>query len=392
LVAIVDRASKRTRRVDPKLDSDAPLAGIRVRGDQVVQLSCAASRKEKPVAEQMTVAVDLATTVFEIAVSAKAGRIVKRCRLGRATLLRWFARRRPCRVLLEACGSAHYWARELERLGHRPLLLPAQHVRRYRNRNKTDRADTKALLEAYRNEEIRPVPVKSPSQQQLAALHRLRAAWLSARRARINTLRGLLREQGKLISPGARFVVPRALDLASDPESGLSETLRFALFEMAQEIRDHERRIEAVEQRLARLAQGSALALRLRTVPGVGLISSTAIAGFVGDLRRFPTARRFASYLGLTPREFSSGSTRRLGAISKRGDPYLRMLLVHGARALLAAAPKVKRPDPLRIRALELAARIGHNKAAVALANKLARYLWAVATRNEDFTPRPIAT
>ena len=336
--------------------------------------------------ENTTVAVDLAKSVFEIAVSPRAGRISERHRLSRAALLRWFARRRPCRVLLEACGSAHFWARELERLGHRPVLLPAQHVRRYRPRNKTDRADTKALLEAYRNEEIHPVPIKSPAQQELAALHRLRATWLSARTARINTLRGFLREQGTVISTGARYVVPRALELAGDADSGLSETLRFALFELAGEIREHERRVEDIERRLAALAQSNALALRLRTVPGIGLITATALAGFVGDLRRFGSGRRFASYLGLTPREHSSGSIRRLGAISKRGDAYLRMLLIHGARALLAAAPKAKRPDRVRTWALELAIRVGHNKATVALANKLARYAWAVATHEEDFT------
>ena len=292
-----------------------------------------------------TVAVDLAKSVFEIAVSPRGGRVTERHRLNRAALLRWFARRRPCRILLEACGSAHFWARELERMGHRPVLLPAQHVRRYRPRNKTDRADTKALLEAYRNEEIHPVPIKTPAQQQLATLHRVRAAWLSSRTARINTLRGLLREQGIVISTGARFVVPRAFELAGDADSDLSEGLRFALFELAREIQDYERRVGEVEQRLAVLAEQNALALRLRTVPGIGLISATALAGFVGDLRRFSSARKFASYLGLTPREHSSGSIRRLGGISKRGDVYLRMLLIHGARAVLAAAPKAKQPE-----------------------------------------------
>lgn len=341
--------------------------------------------------ENTTVAVDLAKSVFEIAVSPRGGRVSERHRLSRAALLRWFARRRPCRVLLEACGSAHFWARELERLGHRPVLLPAQHVRRYRSRNKTDRADTKALLEAYRNEEIHPVPIKSPAQQELAVLHRLRAAWLASRTARINTLRGFLREQGILISTGARYVVPRALELAGDVDSELSGTLRFTLFELAHEIRDYERRVGEIERRLAVLAEQNALALRLRTVPGIGLISATALAGFVGDLRRFPSARKFASYLGLTPREHSSGSIRRLGGISKRGDVYLRMLLIHGARAVLAAAPKARHPDRVRIWALELAARVGHNKAAVALANKLARYAWAVATHEENFADQRIA-
>ncbi|MFN7941120.1 MAG: IS110 family transposase [Thermoanaerobaculia bacterium] len=331
-----------------------------------------------------TVAVDLAKSVFEVAVSTRPGSVSQRLRLSRSGLVSFFSTLPPATVLLEACGTAHFWARELERFGHR-VLLPAQHVRRYRSGNKTDRADTKALLEAFRNEEIRPVPVKSPAQQQLAALHRLRSAWLGTRTARINTLRGLLREQGIVIPVGARHVVPRALELAGEDESGLSDGLRFALFELAREIRECERRLSDLEKRLAALAREDALAVRLRTVPGVGLITATALAGFGGDLRRFSSGRRFASYLGLTPRERSSGSIRRLGAISKRGDTYLRMLLIHGARAVLAAAPQMKEPDRLRSWALALAARIGHNKATVALANKLARYAWAVATREVTF-------
>jgi transposase len=233
------------------------------------------------------------------------------------------------------------------------------------------------------------VPVKTPAQQQLAALHRVRSAWLATRTARINTLRGLLREQGFVIPVGARHVVPRAVELAGDADSPLTDGLRFALFEVAQEIRDAERRLHDVEARLEALAKRNALAVRLRTVPGIGLLTATALAGFVGDLRRFASGRHFASYLGLTPRERSSGAIRRLGAISKRGDVYLRMLLVHGARAVLAAAPNVKQPDRLRSWAIELAARIGHNKATVALANKLARYAWAVATHERDFEMTP---
>jgi transposase len=343
------------------------------------------------VAERTCIAVDLAKSIFEIAVSTRPGRVAERHRLSRAQLLRFFARRAPATVLLEACGTAHFWAHEIERLDHRVVLLPPQHVRRYRPRNKTDRADAKALLEAFRNEEIRPVPVKTPAQQQLAALHRLRSAWLGTRTARINTLRGLLREQGITIPTGARHVVPRALELAGDVESSFSDALRFALFELAQEIRDVERRLDELEKRLAALAQADGHVQRLRSVPGIGLVTATALAGFVGDLRRFPSGRRFASYLGLTPRERSSGAVRRLGAISKRGDAYLRMLLIHGARAVLAAAPKMKQPDPVRRWAFALAVRVGHNKATVALANKLARYAWAVATRESEFHVQPTA-
>jgi len=337
------------------------------------------------VGKSTTIAVDLAKSVFEVAVSDCPGRVGERQRLSRAALLPFFAQRQPATVLLEACGTAHFWARELEALGHRVRLLPAQHVRRYRQGNKTDRADAKALLEAFRNEEIRPVPVKTPAQQELTVLHRLRAAWHGARTARINTLRGLLREQGVAIPTGAARFVSRALELAGDADSPLGESLRFAAFELVGEIRELERRIAETERRLEALGKQNALVQRLRSVPGIGLLTSTAIAGFVGDLRRFPSGRHFASYLGLTPRERSTGGTRRLGAITKRGDVYLRMLLIHGARAVLAAAAQQREPDSVRSWALAASQRLGHNKATVALANKLARFAWATATQERDF-------
>jgi transposase len=332
-----------------------------------------------------TIAVDVAQAVLEIAVSLRPGQVSARHRLQRGEVLPFFAQQPAATVLLEACGSASFWAREIQELGHIVVLLPPQHVRRYRTRNKTDRADAKALLEAFRNDEIRSVPAKTPAQQTLAALHRLRSAWLGTRTARLNTIRGLLREQGLSIPAGARRVVPQTLAWVEDAESSLTPALRFVLCEACAEVRELDERLRKVEAQLEALAKQTPLAVRLRRVPGVGLLTATAIAGFVGDLTRFPTSRHFASYLGLTPREHSSGSIRRLGAISKRGDLYLRMLLTHGARSVLAAAPRQNDPDRLRRWALQLAARIGHNKATIALANKLARYAWAVATKEVDF-------
>jgi transposase len=335
-----------------------------------------------------TIAVDVAQSIFEVAVSRFAGQIAQRPRLPRSEFLAFLARQPRATVVLEACGSASYWARQIEPLGHRVVLLPPRHVRRYRSGNKTDRTDAKALLEAFRNEEIRPVPVKSPEQQALAALHRLRSAWLDARTARLNAIRGFLREQGILLPRGARHVVPRTLACIEDAELALPAALRFALFEACCDVRELEQRLRRVEQQLETFAREFPLVARLRSVPGIGLLTATAIAAFVGDLTRFPSGRHFASYLGLTPREHSSGLVRRLGAISKRGDVYLRMLLTHGARSLLAAAVRHRNPDPLRRKAIALAARVGHNKATIAFANKLARYAWAVATRNSDFEVR----
>lgn len=338
-----------------------------------------------------TIAVDVAQAVLEVAVSHHPGQVASRHRLQRGEVLSFFAQQPAANVLLEACGSASYWAREIEKLGHRTVLLPPQHVRRYRTRNKTDRADAKALLEAFRNEEIRQVPVKTPAQQALAALHRLRSAWMGTRTARLNTIRGLLREQGLPIPVGARRVVPQTIAWVEDAESSLPAPLRFILFEACDEVRELDERLRKVEAQLTTLANETPLAVRLRSVPGVGLLTATAIAGFVADLTRFPTGRHFASYLGLTPREHSSGNIRRLGAISKRGDAYLRTLLTHGARSVLVAASRYNDPDRLRRWALDLAARVGHNKATIALANKLARYAWAVATREKNFELHAVA-
>jgi len=335
--------------------------------------------------EHTTIAVDLAKSVFEIAVSRHPGRVAERHRLSRDKFLSFFAERHPATVLLEACGSAHHWGRQIQALGHRVLLLPPHKTRPYVTGNKTDRSDAKGLLEAQRNEQIRPVPIKSLDQQALSTLHRLRSAWLAARTARINTVRGLLREFGVAIPLGAKRVVPVLQQLLEDADSGLPDSVRPALDEARAEILELERRMTTVEQQLRALARQMPVVCRLRTIPGVGLITATALVGFVGDITRFPTARHFASYLGLTPRERSSGLRRRLGAISKRGDAYVRTLLTHGARAVLWKAKTREQPDRLRAWALRLEHLRGHNKAAIALANKLARIVWAVWGRDVEF-------
>jgi transposase len=289
---------------------------------------------------------------------------------------------------MEACGTAHFWGREAHARGHRVVLIPPHAVRPYVLRNKTDGADAKGLLEALRNEDMRPVPVKSVDQHALAGLHRLRSAWLVSRTARLNTLRGLLRELGLTIPVGARQVVPRVMEFVSDAETGIPDALRPVLVEAAEEVRETEERIRDVERSLEAISRRSEVVSRLRTIPGLGLLTATALVAFVGDVRRFPSGRHFASYLGLTPSERSSGLRRRLGSISKRGDPYLRMLLIHGARAVLCHAKRSpERNDRLRTWALERERARGHNKAAVALANKLARIAWRVWRDERAYEP-----
>lgn len=333
--------------------------------------------------EHTTIAVDLAKSVFQVAVSHRPGHLDEERRLSRDRFLAFFAQRPPATIVLEACGSAHYWARQLQPFGHAVRLLPPHDVRPYVRRNKTDRTDAKGLLEANRNEEIHPVPVKTIEHQAIASLHRLRSTWLATRTARLNTLRGLLREFGIFIPTGSQRVVPRVRALHEDP--AVPPLLHATLAAACDEIERLEVNMRAVERQLAALADDMPDVQLLQTVPGVGLITATALVALVTDIRRFPSGRHFASFLGLTPREDSSALRRRLGAISKQGDVYVRMLLTHGARSLVWHAKAAERPTSLQLWAMQTELRRGRNVAAVAMANKLARIVWAVWVQQRPF-------
>ena len=336
-----------------------------------------------------TVAVDLAKNIFELAVADEHWRVVERHRLSRHQFEHWFANRAVGRVVMEACGSAHHWARWLTSRNIKVQLLPPRYVRPYVKRNKTDAADAAALLEALRCADIVPVRVKSVEQQALQSLHRIRSAWMATRTARINGLRGFCRELGLVIAEGSRLGLEQIARALADPTSTLPELLRGTMRLLVEEIRLLEARIAQLERELTAAARASAACTTLLSVPGVGLLTATAmVAATGGSVAHFQDARHFASWFGLTPKEHSSGGTRHLGRISKRGDRYLRMLLTHGARSVLRAATVTQRCgrplDPLRAWALAVQARSNHNKATCALANKLARICYATL---RDATP-----
>lgn len=332
------------------------------------------------------IGVDLAKTVFEVAISEAPGVVTARRRLSRAAFPRFLAAHAPAEVMLEACGSAHHWGREAQRAGHRVKLLHPADVARYRDGNKTDRADAKALLEASRNHALTPVPVKSIEQQAVVALHRIRQGYLRTRTARINALRGHLRELGHIIPVGARRVTLEAGAALAD--EAVPDFLRQALYELIAEIRSLEEKAESVRTSLTSLLPTMPDAQRLMTVPGVGVLTATAMVACIGDIHRFRSGRHFASWLGLTPREHSSGASRRLGSITRKGNSYLRMLLIHGARSALRAGAVTDHPDDLRAWAKEVAIRHCHNVAAVALANKIARICWRTWRDGRDFERR----
>lgn len=337
-----------------------------------------------------TIAVDLAKNVLQAAEADAEWRVVSRQRLSRGQLLRFFGEHQPCLVVMEACGTAHFWGRWLASLGFTVRLLPPQYVRAFVRRNKTDRSDADALLEAARSADLTAVPVKSEQQQALLSLHRLRSAWLASRTARLNTVRGILREFGVNVPRGTRRVTAAVEALLGEATSPVPVVLHPLLQQACAEVRDLQARMEQAEDELERLARDLPIVALLRSVPGIGLLTSTALVAAVGDVLRFPSGRHLASWLGLTPRERSSGNTRRLGGISKRGDRYLRTLLIHGGRSLLAAANRRGGRDRLRQWGLEVERLRGHNRAAVAVANKLARICWALWRHGERYQGRPL--
>lgn len=333
------------------------------------------------------IAVDLAKDVFEIGIANRAHRIVFRKRLNRAGLRKLLATEPAALVLFEACGTAHYWARVAKGHGHQPRIIPAQYVRPYRRRNKTDRADVEALLEAHRCEGIQPVPVRSVEQQQIQQLHRLREQWKKTRTGRINLLRGCLRELGVFIPVGAAKARQRFAELLDDET--LPAPLRHTYAGVVEEIGALEKNIRTCERQLAALTRDNEAVATLAQIQGIGLLTSTALVAAAGSPHHFKSGRHFSAWLGITPREFSSGKRRYLGRISKQGDKYLRTLLIHGARSVLIQArsrSQAARPlNRLQRWAVQLQQRVGHNKAAVGLANKLARICWAVWQHQRDY-------
>ena len=286
-----------------------------------------------------TVGVDLAKNKIQLAVADAQYRVQQRLRLTRARFESFAANQPRSLFVLEACGSSQPWGRKLRELGHEVKLLPAQHVRAYVKRNKTDAADAAALIEASRADDIHPVPVKTVHQQQTLALHRLREHYKRLQTAKINLLRGCLREVDIVIPRGVGRGLQAIREALADADNGLPEMLRPHIADALAEIAVCQARKRALERELSALVKEDALVRRWLEVPGVGLLGASALRAKTGDLRRFPTGRHLSSWLGITAREYSSGERRRLGGISKRGDAYLRTLLVHGARSALEAGP-----------------------------------------------------
>ena len=335
--------------------------------------------------EITTIGLDLAKTVFQVHGADGEGRAVLRKRLRRGQVLEFFASVPPCLVGMEACASAHYWARELRALGHEVRLIPPQYVKPFVKTNKNDAADAEAICEAMGRPTMRFAAVKSADQQSVLMLHRSRELLVRQRTMLINALRGHCGEFGMIAAQGARKVAA-LIEVIEDPDDDrLPPLARDALGSLVAQLRAAEAQIAALENELTAWHRSSEASLRLATIPGIGVITATALVATVGDATQFHSARQFAAWLGLVPRQRSSGGKDRLGRISKRGDGYLRRLLVHGARIVLfwSRRRKETRSDWLEA----LLARRPTNVVMVAMANKTARVVWAMLRRGEAYQP-----
>lgn len=329
-----------------------------------------------------TLGIDLAKNVFQLHGVNRHGKPVLTKRVTRAKLRETVATLAPCLVGMEACASSHYWARELEKLGHTVRLMAPQFVKPYVKTNKNDAADAEAICEAVARPNMRFVPSKTVAQQDLQAVHRVRERRVKARTALVNQIRGLLGEYGVII-PLKKGAVRREIPgILEDAGNGLTALAREILAELHQELCALTQAVDDVDARIARLFKADPVCRRLTDVEGVGPITATALVA-AGDAKSFKNGRQMAAWLGLVPRQHSSGGKQTLLGISKRGDTYLRTLLIHGARAAVAAA---KRKSDARSRWINaVAERRGANVAAVALANKNARVLWALMAHDEAY-------
>lgn len=332
-----------------------------------------------------TIGLDIAKNVMQVHGANSAGAMMLSRRLKRSQVVEFFVGLPPCLVAIEACAGSHYWARELLKLGHQVKLIPAQYVKPFVRRSKTDARDAAAICEAARQAEMPTVAINSEQQQAVQMLHRVRQRLMEERTALINQTRGLLGEYGIIFPIHVTAFKEGTRLLLADEDNKLPILARELLQDLCTELIALEERIAVIDARVKHLAKEDERCKRLVGIPGIGPVTATALIATVGDARRYRSARHMAASFGLTPHEHSSGGKQRLLGISKRGDRYLRWLLIQGARSIMRFASR--RNDALSRWASLLAIRRGVNIAAVALANKLARIAWALLAKNERFIP-----
>jgi transposase len=332
-----------------------------------------------------TVGLDLAKSVFQVHGVDVRGKAMLRKQLKRSEMATFFANLPPCLIGMEACSSAHHWARKLTALGHEVRLMAPQFVKPYVKTNKNDRNDAEAICEAVARPTMRFVPVKTPEQQTVLALHRARAAYVKARTAQANQMRGLLGEFGIILPQGIGHLYRQVPDILADGDNALPGPMRALLRRLLAQLKALDQQVDELKGEIVTWHLHNEDSRRLEHIGGFGPLTASALVASLGNARSFKNGRQVAAWLGLVPRQDSSGGKTRLLGISKHGDVYLRTLLIHGARAVLRhLAHRTHGTDDWLRRLL---ARRNKNIAAVALANKNARIAWALLAHQRDFVP-----
>jgi transposase len=332
-----------------------------------------------------TIGLDLAKNVFQVHGVDERGTAVLRKQLRRDQVALFFSRLQPCLIGIEACGGAHYWAAKLSALGHRVKMMAPQFVKPYVKTNKNDSLDAEAICEAVARPNMRFVPVKAPEQQSVLALHTAREAFVHARSAQANQIRGLLIEFGLVIPQGIRHIYERVPDIIEDADNLLPGRFRLLIARLLEHLRELDRQVGELEREIELWHRSNEVSRRLETIPGIGPLTASALVASAGDPSNFKNARQFAAWIGLVPHQNSSGGKTQLLGISKRGNVYLRTLLIHGGRALVQLART--RADGAATWLGKLVARRHHNVAAVAMANKNARLAWALLASGKAYDP-----
>jgi transposase len=339
--------------------------------------------------QQMSVlGIDIAKLVFHVVGMDDTGAVVLRKRIARSELLAFIANLPPLRIGMEACGSAHYWARCVREHGHDVRLIAPQFIKAYVKSPKNDARDAEAICEAVTRPTMRFVPIKRVEQQDLQALHRIRERIIKARTALVNEIRGLLCEYGIVLPQSITKFRALIVSKLQNEQAKLTALSTEVFWQLYDEFLSIEKRLAYYDEKLAAIGRAHPECQRLQTIPGIGPISATAILAAISDATQFKNGRQFAAWLGLVPREHSTGGKPRLLGISKRGDRYLRKLFVHGARATLRWVDS-KQDDRSRW-LTALIGRRGKNRAAVALANKNARIAWALLAHNQEYRVKTV--
>jgi len=332
-----------------------------------------------------TIGVDLAKSIFQLHGVDERGHAGVRRAMKRDDMLPYFANLEPCLIGMEACGSAHHWARKLMALGHTVKLMAPQFVKPYVKSNKNDARDAEAICEAVTRPNMRFVPVKNAEQQAVLSIHRAREGFVKARTAQGNQIRGLLSEFGIIIPTGLANVYKRIPEILEDGENGLPGNMRQLIQRLTDHLKELDEQVAALEKEIKKWHTANESSRELAEVGGIGPLTASALAATVGDAKNFNRGSQMAAWIGLVPKQHSTGGKTVLLGISKRGDTYLRTLLIHGARAVIRHAEH--KPGYAESWLGKLIARRGKNVAAVALANKNARIAWALLSKQSKFRP-----